>query len=155
MTRKGKLVSFDENGEAMIDGAYAIYQQSYTKKQLANLSIAVLSCMYVPKTDKNGLIEEGELAMDGMTLGEAIFYRQAVMASHGDMEAAKQILDRAMGKPKQEIDISGKIEISATDYLEELARMDAARQASHVVALEDQSYVIDVSTVTVLETLGV
>lgn len=152
MTRKGKLVSFDENGEAMLDGKYAVYQQSYTKKQLANLSIAVLSCMYVPKRDKNGLIEDGELEMDGMTLGEAIFYRQAIMASHGDMEAAKQILDRAMGKPKQEIDISGTVQISATDYLEELARIDMKRAQLPVVA---DGYVIDVSTVTVLDTLGV
>ena len=153
--RRGKFISFDDNGEAIIGGVNVAAAKSFSKRQLNNLTAAALSLPYKPKVDP--VTREplpGEEYYEGMSCGEAMYVRVAHMAAWGDLEAAKIVMDRTMGKPKQEVEILGTIELSCTDYLEQLAQIEQGQQIAGLIT----DTVVDVSLVEThnkLKDLGV
>jgi hypothetical protein len=46
---------------------------------------------------------------DGKTAAEAILMALRAKAAKGDVRAAELLLDRAYGKPKQDVDLSGSM----------------------------------------------
>lgn len=89
------------------------------KEAVAELPIAVLSLPY----ERSEL--EKELGVDeefeGMSNGEVALVVQARRASRGDSKALEMLMDRIVGKPKQQIE-SKNLNLSYEDYLKELAR---------------------------------
>lgn len=89
------------------------------KEAVADLPIAVISLPYERSEDEKefGIDEEFE----GMTNGEVALIIQARRASRGDSKALEMLMDRIVGKPKQQIE-SKNLNLSYEDYLKELAR---------------------------------
>lgn len=143
--RVGKLISFDENGEAYFSGVNVAETRAFSKRQLNAMYAASLALPYEKKKDSDGFIEPGEETFEGMTMGEAMYYRLARAASWGDMDAIKLMGDRTLGKPKQELEVSGKIELTCTEYLEQLASIEAA---TPVAMIENQTEILDVTVET-------
>lgn len=81
------------------------YQPAYTDNQLKALQRAALSNPYKPQPDpETGFIPEHERAYEGMTAYEVALDRRAQLAAQGDMIALDQMENRALGKPKQQIE---------------------------------------------------
>lgn len=83
---------------------------------------------------------------EGMTKAEVIEHRLVDKAAAGSVEAIKEIKDRLMGKPKQQVE-SKNLNISYEDYLAELARsegiLDDSSDESNEVGNDTYSYDYD------------
>jgi hypothetical protein len=93
-----------------------------TKPQIEALVSASLSLPY--DGDKLGLEPE----FDGLTNVEVMMIRMARGAANGDLELAKELLDRVLGKPKQSVE-SKSLSLSYEDFLNEVARKNEERKS--------------------------
>ncbi len=101
------------NGEPEIE-----YRQLITTNVLAELPLAALSLPYKRTEEEIFLGEDPEF--EHMSNAEVMNIRLARRAAAGSMDATKTILDRVLGRPKQQIE-SRTISETYTQYLERLA----------------------------------
>lgn len=88
-------------------------------KQLANVA---LSMPYEGEIDPNLGIKIVEPRFQGMTNAEVMWVKIAEQAASGDLDAAKIILDRVLGKPKQSVE-STSLSMTYEQYLEHLSKI--------------------------------
>lgn len=60
---------------------------------------------------------------EGMSNAEVMWVRMAEKAAAGDIDAAKMILDRVLGKPKQSVETT-TMTLTYPEFLEHLARQE-------------------------------
>ncbi len=94
------------------------YRQMITKDVLNDLPAAALSMPY-KRTEQEVLLDL-DPDFGRMTNAEVMNIRLARRAAGGCMDATKTILDRILGRPKQQIE-SRTISETYTQYLERLA----------------------------------
>ncbi len=92
-----------------------------TKDSLKKLPELALSLPYERTPLEKELDHHPEY--DGMSKGEVMFHKLASQAAEGDLPAIKEMLDRILGKPKQEVE-SKRLSLTYTDYLDELRRQE-------------------------------
>jgi hypothetical protein len=96
-----------------------------TKKQIANLIPPKKGEIRNPKGRPTKLPELDKLLADilgeekdGVTAAEAILKALRAKASRGDIRAAEVLLERAYGKAKQYINLTGDITVDLPDDIE-------------------------------------
>jgi hypothetical protein len=70
-----------------------------------------------------------------MSCGEVMNIRRARMAAQGDMEAIKQVEDRLLGKPKQQIE-SLTVSMSLEQFIDSIAQAEAPSTPAITVTVE-------------------
>lgn len=93
---------------------YVVDTEPYTKQSAAALIASAGSVTYVPKDDT-----EDETRFDGMELMEVAIIRLMEKAAKGDFDSTNSILDRILGKPKQETQ-NVNVNVTYADYLDSL-----------------------------------
>ena len=94
------------------------YRQMVNKDVLNDLPMAALSMPY--KRTEQEIFLDIDPEFDGMSNAEVMNIRLARRAASGEMDATKTILDRILGRPKQQIE-SRTISETYTQYLERIA----------------------------------
>lgn len=80
------------------------YVEPYTQAQVVEKISDAWANEYQPKRNREGNLEAGEEQYVGKTCLEVYSDRIAQLAAGGDLQAAKELSDRTLGKPKQTID---------------------------------------------------
>jgi len=94
------------------------YRQMVNKDVLNDLPMAALSMPY--KRTEQEIFLDVDPEFEGMSNAEVMNIRLARRAASGEMDATKTILDRILGRPKQQIE-SRTISETYTQYLERIA----------------------------------
>ncbi len=68
-----------------------------------------------------------EPRFEGMSNAEVMWVRMAERAAQGDLDAAKILLDRVLGKPKQSVE-STSMSLTYPEYLELMAKKDGCNK---------------------------
>lgn len=68
-----------------------------------------------------------EARFEGMSNAEVMWVRMAERAAQGDLDAAKILLDRVLGKPKQSVE-STSMSLTYPEYLELMAKKDGCNK---------------------------
>lgn len=97
------------------------YQKMLTKETVAELPLAALSQPYERTSLEIELGRDEEF--ENLTRAEVMHIRLARKAAGGSMEAAKFLLERMLGKPKQSVETKS-LSMTYTQYLEELTRKE-------------------------------
>ena len=84
---------------------------------IAQITDVTEAIMAEPFDDPLGFFPQFE----GMSKGEVMLRRLVDRATFGDKDATKELLDRLLGKPKQQVETK-KLTMSYQDYLDELDR---------------------------------
>jgi hypothetical protein len=89
-----------------------------SKDKIANIAQAAISLEYREEDDVLGIDKE----YYGLSIAEVLFIKMArSAASTGDIKVISALLDRVLGKPKQEVE-SKNLNMTYQDFLEQLAR---------------------------------
>lgn len=110
----GNNVVFDENGIPVNRYGAPVSSDSIKSKLMS-----AASNMYKPVKDENGYYKPGEYELIGKTVAEVAADRAWQRAAEGDLQAYNQVLDRTIGKPKQTIEQTGKVELSLQSWIDE------------------------------------
>lgn len=106
------------------DGMPVVRYKNVVRKEAINeLTRHALSQPYEGEWDPVEKCFVIDPRFEGMTKAEVIEHRLVDKAAAGNVEAIKEIKDRLMGKPKQQVE-SKNLNISYEDYLTELARSE-------------------------------
>ena len=89
-------------------------------KQLATIA---LSLPYEGDYNEELGINVIDPRFEGMSNAEVMWVRMAEKAAAGDIDAAKTILDRVLGKPKQSVETT-TMTLTYPEFLEHLARQE-------------------------------
>jgi hypothetical protein len=116
-------VEFDEDGIP-----FPVLRQPVTPKRMISLLAAALAAPYVPFNSPDGGIDDDEMQFLGLTNGEVGALKAARNYARGDLESAKFVHDRLIGKAKQQIETTN-MNLTFQDYLSELNRQEEAREA--------------------------
>jgi hypothetical protein len=93
---------------------YVVDTEPYTKQSTAALVASAGALTYKPKNDS-----EEEQRFKDMELMEVMTIRLMEKAAKGDFDATTAILDRILGKPKQETQ-NVNVNVTYADYLDSL-----------------------------------
>lgn len=129
----GNLFSWqDPNSPTAKNGA------KFSKSQMQGMFEAVMALPYKGVWEpqlQEYIIEDDYI---GLTNGEVVAMKLTELAVRGDMKAINQILDRMLGKPKQQTE-SVKMTMGLTEYLEAMAQEEAQNNYGVVVDVPTQS----------------
>ncbi len=107
-----------------------IYNDPLNVPSMKELAITAVSTQYTGDVDP----ETGETVFEerfqGSTLMEVTMVRLAEQAATGNLKAAEMIMDRILGKPKQQVE-SVSVRMSYDDYLMQLAKEEGMLGDSH------------------------
>lgn len=99
------------------------YRNVIRKEALNELTRHALSQPYEGEWDPVAQEYVKDPRFEGMTKAEVMEHRLIDKAAAGNVEAIREIKDRLMGKPKQQVE-SKNLNISYEDFLAELARTE-------------------------------
>lgn len=91
------------------------------KTQIQEAARAALSLPYQCAPDGT------EAEFEGMSNVEVALVKASRAAAHGDLDALHDLLDRVLGKPKQQSEIKS-VRLTYEDLLSEMARLEPERQ---------------------------
>ena len=107
-----------------VDGMPEVAYRNVIKKEaLPELKRHALSQMYEGEWDSVNQCYEIDPRYVGMTKAEVIEHKKVDLACAGDLQAMKEIDDRLLGKPKQQVE-SKNLNVSYEDWLNEIARQE-------------------------------
>ena len=101
------------------------YRRMLTPDTLGDLPVAALSLPY--KRSGRDILLDIDTEFDGMTNAEVMNIRLARKAAGGSLDAAKILLDRILGRPKQQVE-THTVSETYTQYLERLAEDENAEE---------------------------
>lgn len=105
-----------------------VQRQNITKDQFNALLFTASSLPYIGVYDEERDTYIAEQRFQGLTCAEVVAIRLAEAAAQGNLKAVEMLLDRTIGKPKQQIE-SVSMKMSYTEYLEHLAAEEQRHQA--------------------------
>ena len=118
-TNSKQVIKHYERYISWIDGAPVPATREILRKEVFEvLPTTVLSLPYEPTPSDIELGQQDRFT--GMTNGEVMLLRIAEQAAGGDQDAAKMLLDRILGKPRQHVEVK-KLTMTYQDFLEQVA----------------------------------
>jgi hypothetical protein len=129
MRGQGRYITWDENGMPK-----PAFREIFAKEQIDILNRAALSADFEPRQDTE-TEQYDEERFRGMTNAEVGAIKLAENYARGDIESAKYLLDRVLGKPKQQVE-QLSVNASYAEFLEELARQQNQNQQIEVTEVE-------------------
>jgi hypothetical protein len=120
------------------------YAEPYTREQVAALQSVALALPYELICDHEGVPLPEELRFQGMSNGEVGSIRLVEAFARGDLDAGKYVLDRQLGKPKQQVE-SLSMTMTYKDFLLQVAESDARQLEQN-----KEKYLVTVQTSDVL-----
>jgi hypothetical protein len=126
-----KAIEVDKNGHP-----YAVLREPTTPKKIVTNICAALSAPYEPKCNLDGEILPEELKYVGMSKSEVGIDKLANGFAAGEIDATKLLLDRVIGKPKQQIE-SIQVQIGINEYLTALAEQEKNSQPDAEVLITE------------------
>lgn len=122
-----------------------IQKQNLSKDQINALLFTAASLPYIGVYDTQQETFVAEDRFRGLTCAEVVAIRLAEAAAQGSLKAIEMLLDRTVGKPKQQIE-AVSMKMSYTEFLEHLAREERGPgvPTSETTAAADSSQDIEV-----------
>lgn len=118
--------SFPVAKKTMIQWVNGIPEPAYgniNPSSIKQLATATLSLPYEGDYNEELGVYIKDPRFEGMTNAEVMWVRVAEKAAAGDLDAAKMILDRVLGKPKQSVETT-TMTLTYPEFLEHLAKQE-------------------------------
>lgn len=118
--------SFPIAKKTMIQWVNGVPEPTYgniNPSSIKQLATTALSLPYEGDYNEKLGINVIDPRFEGMSNAEVMWVRMAEKAAAGDIDAAKMILDRVLGKPKQSVETT-TMTLTYPEFLEHLARQE-------------------------------
>lgn len=118
--------SFPIAKKTMIQWVNGVPEPTYgniNPSSIKQLATTALSLPYEGDYNEELGINVIDPRFEGMSNAEVMWVRMAEKAAAGDIDAAKMILDRVLGKPKQSVETT-TMTLTYPEFLEHLARQE-------------------------------
>jgi hypothetical protein len=118
--------SFPIAKKTMIQWVNGVPEPTYgniNPSSIKQLATTALSLPYEGDYNEELGINVIDPRFEGMSNAEVMWVRMAEKAAAGDIDAAKTILDRVLGKPKQSVETT-TMTLTYPEFLEHLARQE-------------------------------